>query len=38
MKNGNRFSEDEIREIASCTLLGLDYLHKLNIIHRVIGE
>ena len=28
-------NEDELREIVSCCLLGLDSLHKLNIIHRV---
>ena len=33
--NGNRLAEDELREIASCCLLGLDYLQQHNIIHRV---
>ena len=32
----NRMKEDDIREIASCCLLGLDYLHSRNIIHGVI--
>ena len=28
-------SEDELREIASCCLLGLYYLHNCNVMHRV---
>ena len=28
-------NEEELRELASCCLLGLNTLHKLNIIHRV---
>lgn len=36
MKKGNRFTEDELREIASCCLFGLCYLHNTNIIHRVL--
>ena len=28
-------NEEELREVASCCLLGLNTLHKLNIIHRV---
>lgn len=35
MKMGNRFMEGEIREIASCCLLGLQCLHKKGIINRV---
>ena len=35
IRNENRLSESELREIASCCLLGLDYLHKRNIIHKV---
>lgn len=35
VRNENRLSESELREIASCCLLGLDYLHKRNIIHKV---
>ena len=27
--------EDELREVVSCCLLGLSYLHNKNIIHRV---
>lgn len=30
-----RMKEDVICEIASCCLLGLDYLHSRNIIHGV---
>ena len=36
MRRGNRLTESEIREILSCCLLGLGYLHKKNIIHRVV--
>ena len=35
IRNENRLSESELREIASCCLFGLDYLHKRNIIHKV---
>ena len=31
----NRMKEDDIREITSCCLLGLDYLHSHKIIHGV---
>ena len=37
LRGGNRFNEDELREIASCCLFGLYYLHNRMIIHRV-GE
>ncbi|KAM7455455.1 hypothetical protein BLSTO_03790 [Blastocystis sp. subtype 1] len=36
IRNGNHFIEDELREIASCCLFGLYYLHQHNIIHRDI--
>ncbi|KAK8830358.1 hypothetical protein WA577_006044 [Blastocystis sp. JDR] len=36
LRNGNQFTEDELREIASCCLLGMDYLHRRKIIHRDI--
>lgn len=35
IRNENQLNESELREIASCCLLGLDYLHKRNIIHKV---
>ncbi len=35
MRNDNGFTESELREIASCCLLGLDYLHKRNLSHSV---
>ena len=35
LNSGYMLNEEELREIASCCLLGLDSLHKLNIIHRV---
>ena len=35
LEHGNRLSEDELREIASCCLLGLYYLHNCNVMHRV---
>ena len=28
--------EEELREMVSCCLLGLSYLHNKNIIHRVM--
>ena len=31
-------NEDELREIASCCLLGLDFLHSRHIIHGVIDH
>ena len=31
-----RLNEDELREIASCCLLGLDFLHSRHIIHGVV--
>lgn len=35
-RNGNRLSEEELREVVSCCLLGLCYLHARNIVHRVV--
>ena len=34
--NGNRFTEDEIREIACCCLLRLEHLHNHDVTHGVI--
>ena len=31
-------NEDEVREIASCCLLGLDFLHSRHIIHGVVDR
>ena len=38
MDENNRFNEDELREIASCCLLGLDYLHSQHIMHGVVDD
>ena len=39
MRNANRLNEDELREITSCCLLGLNYLHNTKkIVHRVCEE
>ena len=35
LDSGYVLNEEELREIASYCLLGLDSLHKLNIIHRL---
>ena len=35
LDSGYVLNEDELREIVSCCLLGLNSLHKLNIVHRV---
>lgn len=36
MNMNNGFNEDALREIASCCLLGLDFLHSQQIIHGVV--
>ena len=28
--------EEELREVVSCCLLGLSYLHNRNVMHRVV--
>ena len=35
LNSGYLLNEEELREVVSCCLLGLDSLHKLNTIHRV---
>ena len=35
LNSGYVLNEEELRELASCCLLGLNTLHKLNIVHRV---
>ena len=36
LRSGNRLSEEELREVVSCCLLGLSYLHNRNVMHRDI--
>ena len=36
LRSGNRLKEDELREVVSCCLLGLSYLHNKNVMHRDI--
>ena len=36
LRSGNRLKEDELREVVSCCLLGLSYLHNRNVMHRDI--
>ena len=38
LRNGNRLKEDELREVVSCCLLGLSFLHTKHIILRVIAS
>lgn len=35
MQRGNLLKEEQIREIASCCVMGLNYLHSMRIVHRV---
>ena len=36
LRSGNRLKEEELREVVSCCLLGLSYLHSRNVMHRDI--
>ena len=36
MDMNNRLTEDEMREIASCCLLGIEYLHSRDYSHEVM--
>ena len=36
LRSGNRLKEEELREVVSCCLLGLSYLHNRNVMHRDI--
>ena len=36
LRSGNRLKEEELREVVSCCLLGLSYLHNRNVMHRVM--
>ena len=36
LRCGNRLKEEELREVVSCCLLGLSYLHNRNVMHRVM--
>ena len=37
MKSIYRVNEDELRDITTCCLLGLEYLHKSGFVHGVSG-
>lgn len=38
MDVNERLNEDELRAIASCCLLGLDFLHSQHIMHGVVEQ
>lgn len=38
IKSGVPLTEEELKEIVSCCLLGLHHLHSKKIIHRVIDS
>lgn len=38
MDVNDRLNEDELRAIASCCLLSLDFLHSQHIMHGVVGQ
>ena len=35
LKMAEGLKEEELREVVSCCLMGLSYLHNKNVIHRV---
>ena len=35
LNSGYVLNEEELMDLVTCCLLGLDSLHKLNIVHRV---
>ena len=35
LRNGGRLKEEELREVVSCCVLGLSYLHSKKIVHTV---
>ena len=37
MRSIYRVNEDELRDITTCCLLGLEYLHKSGFVHGVSG-
>ena len=37
IKSKYRVNEDELRDITTCCLLGLEYLHKSGFVHGVSG-
>ena len=37
MRSICRVNEDELRDITTCCLLGLEYLHKSGFVHGVSG-
>ena len=38
LNDGNRLNEEEIRDVASCVLLSLVYIHNRNITHWVLQQ
>ena len=36
IEDGNQLKESELREIASCCLLALDFLHSRSVMHGVV--
>ena len=38
LRKGNRLNETELRDVLSCALLGLSFLHNQNVVHRVTSS